>query len=285
MHSNNTNNTTNIVGICFKPKHFDDLLRFKPAIGWLELHPENYMGGGGTPLAQLDAIRQHYPLSFHSIGLSLGSANWQQHAHLQRLCALKERYQPFMFSDHLSWSYSEAKFFNDLLPIPYTNESLQLVCDNIDYVQQQLNTTLLLENPSTYFSSQTSSMSETEFLTNIHKRTGAGILLDVNNIYVSTINNGLDAQAYIREIPATAVKEIHLAGHAEEKIDEQRLLIDDHSCRVCDNVWGLYRQAIRHCGAVHTLIEWDTNIPPLQTLLDEAATANSILQAIKSAAA
>ena len=272
------------LGICLKPDHFHTILESKPSIGWFEIHPENYMGDGGAMHHFLRNIAELYPLSFHSIGLSLGSANWQQQDHLQRLKKLVDNYSPVMVSDHLSWSYRnppsdqhQVDFLNDLLPLPYTQESLTTICNNIDRVHDVLQRTILIENPSNYFASTLSDISETEFLTTVAQRTGAGLLLDVNNVYVSSVNNNTDPAAYIDAIDPQFVKEIHLAGHSQELHDDTKLLIDDHSCRVCDDVWTLYRQTIAHCGAVSTLIEWDTDVPPLEVLLEEAAKAQSIL--------
>lgn len=268
----------NVTSICLKPDHYQQILDLKPAIGWLEVHPENYMGDGGIPHFYLERIAQHYPLSFHSIGLSLGSANWQQQEHLKRLQMLVQRYQPALVSDHLSWSYNDSFFYNDLLPLPYTKESLDIVCRNIDVVHNSLQRGILIENPSSYFDNAASDMSETEFLSQIAHTTGARILLDANNIYVNAKNNGFSAEHYIDSIAPHLIAEVHLAGHAEEKVEQETLLIDDHSCRVCDDVWQLYRQIVERCGKVPTLIEWDTDIPELTVLLDEAQQANNILE-------
>src|SRR5580693_2124113 len=221
------------VGLGFKPEHFEAIVDSRPELGFFEVHAENYMGGGGAPHRRLDAIRERYPLSLHGVGLSIGSPGPLDRAHLQRLAQVAERYQPALVSEHLAWSTHEGAFFNDLLPLPYTEETLAGVCEHIDIVQTALRRTILLENPSTYVAFVETTMSETEFLAEISRRTGCGLLLDVNNIFVSATNHGYDPYRYLAEFPLAAVGEIHLAGFADD-MDEAGfpLLIDAHNSPV-----------------------------------------------------
>jgi len=265
-------------GIGLRAPHVDELLASRPAIGWLEVHAENYMGGGPA-IGALERLRPDYPLSVHGVGLSLGSADGLDRAHLERLAALVERLDPALVSEHLSWSVAGGAYLNDLLPLPYTGESLELVGAHVQRVQDRLGRRLLVENPSGYLSFAASTIPEVEFLGALARRTGCGLLCDVNNAYVTCRNTGGDAEAYLDAVDPDAVGEIHLAGHAVNDADGDRVLIDDHGAPVADAVWRLYARALGRFGAVPTLIEWDTDLPPLTRLLDEAATAGRVLRA------
>jgi len=265
-------------GVGLKPEHIETILETRPAIGWFEVHPENYMGRGGAPHHNLMRVRENYPLSLHGVGLSIGSAERLDARHLARLAGLIRRYEPAVFSEHLAWSTHEGTFLNDLLPLPYNEETLAIVCRHVDEVQSFLGRRMLLENPSTYVSFAGSDMSETKFLGEIARRTGCGLLLDVNNVYVSATNHGFDARAYITEFPVQHVGEIHLGGHAEAVDDEgQPLLIDAHDRTVRDEVWSLYRLAIARASVIPTLIEWDNDVPAWDVLFGEAQRADQAL--------
>ena len=264
-------------GVGLKPQHFEAIFESDNGVAWFEIHPENYFSAGGRNHDYLDKIRRQYPLSMHGVGLSLGSADGVDRNHLAKLKQLKDRYQPALFSEHLSWSRFEQQYSNDLLPIPYTDEAMQRFVANVSQVQDVLGTQILIENPSSYFLLEKADYSEWDFLVQLCHTTGAKILLDINNIYVSAVNHGFDARHYIDAIPADLIIEIHLAGHAEEHHDFGRLLIDDHGRKVSETVWSLYKYAIETKGTKPTLIEWDTNIPEWQTLTDEATLANQIL--------
>jgi uncharacterized protein len=262
------------VGVGFKPEHFEAIVDTRPELGFFEVHAENYMGGGGAPHRRLDAIRKRYPLSLHGVGLSIGSPGPLDRDHLQRLAAVAKRFEPILVSEHLAWSTHEGAFLNDLLPLPYTDETLARVSEHIDEVQNALGRTLLLENPSTYVVFAESTWAETDFLREIARRTGCGLLLDVNNVFVSAVNHGFDPELYLADFPLAAVGEIHLAGCAEDSDDAGLpLLIDAHNSPVRDPVWSLYSTTIRRLGATPTLIEWDNDVPAWSTLLGEARRA------------
>ncbi len=268
----------NRAGVGLKACHYSDILEGKPDIGWFEVHPENFMGDGGPPHAYLNKIRQDYPLSLHGVGLSIGGAEALDTNHLNRLNALIDRYQPALFSEHLAWSTHRAGFFNDLLAIPYTSETLDLVCAHMDQIQDHLKRRILLENPSTYVVFENNTYDEVDFICEIARRTGCGLLLDVNNVYVSCTNHQQDAGAYIDRFPMAAVGEIHLAGHAEDRDDQgQPLLIDSHDRPVIDAVWDLYARTLGRTGAVPTLIEWDNDIPAWPELHAEARRADAVV--------
>jgi uncharacterized protein len=268
------------VGIGLKPEHADDVLSGAHSIDFLEVHAENYMGGGGPPHHVLGEVRARYPLSLHGVGLSIGSAGGLDRAHLARLRRLVDRYQPHLFSEHLAWSTHDGRFLNDLLPLPYNCETLARICVHIDKVQDRLGMRMLLENPATYVAFETSEMSEPEFMSAVAVRTGCGLLLDVNNVYVAATNHGFEPMAYIDAFPLEQVGEIHLAGFAEGRDDEnQRLLIDAHGTPVAEAVWALYRRTVARCGPVPTLIERDNDVPPFAALAAEAARAKSVLDA------
>ncbi|MDP1647518.1 MAG: DUF692 domain-containing protein [Rubrivivax sp.] len=265
-------------GIGLKPQHFRDVLDTRPDIGFFEVHAENYMVDGGPFHHWLGRIREHYPFSLHGVGLSIGGAGPLDEAHLDRLAALIERYQPATFSEHLAWSSHGDAFFNDLLPVPYDRATLDRVCRHVDRIQERLKRRLLLENPSTYVEFEASTMSETQFLREALERTGCALLLDVNNVHVSCTNHGRDAAAYLRELPLGAVGEVHLAGFArDEDAAGAPLLIDSHGSPVDEAVWGLYAQVIDRLGAVPTLLERDNDVPALATLLAEAGRAESMM--------
>lgn len=265
-------------GVGLKPEHFTEIVETRPDIGWFEVHAENYMEAGGPPHHYLAAIRNHYPLSVHGVGLSIGGAGPIDDVHLARLKAVCDRYQPGLVSEHLAWSTHEGTYLNDLLPVPYNSESLQRVCEHIDHVQSTLQRKLLLENPSTYVAFATSDMSEIDFLDSVVERTGCGLLLDVNNVFVACTNHGADPQTYIDRFPVKHVAEIHLGGHAPDSDDAgARLLIDAHGCRVDNAVWDLYRHALARSGPLPTLIEWDNDVPAWSILFAEARRAEAAI--------
>jgi uncharacterized protein len=263
-------------GIGLRHQHYRDVVESRPPVGWLEVHSENYFGGG-RPLAFLEAARAHYPLSLHGVGLSLGTDGALDRAHLARIKDLIARLQPDLVSEHVSWSTAGGVYLNDLLPLPYTEEALGVICGHVQETQDFLDRRILVENPSTYLQFTYSTIPEWEFVAEISRRTGCGLLLDVNNVYVSACNHGFDAYEYIEAMPGDAVREIHLAGHAVREIGDATLRIDDHGSAVCDAVWQLYAAALRRLGPVPTLIEWDSNVPELSVLVAEAATAERFL--------
>ena len=265
-------------GIGLRPEHYDAVLAEPPDVAWLEVHSENYFGAGGRPMDVLAAVAQRYPLSFHGIGLSLGSTDPLDHRHVDQLKHLADRFRPAFVSDHLAWRSVDGTHFNDLLPLPYTLEALGLVEQRVAAVQGLLGRRLLVENPSSYLGFQASVIPEAEFLNELAERTGCGLLLDVNNVYVSACNQGWDPVDYLDSIVGDRVVEIHLAGHTVREIDGARLLIDSHNAPVADEVWALYERVITHIGPRPTLIEWDTDLPPLETLLTEARRADQVLE-------
>lgn len=264
-------------GLGFKPEHFRDIAEAPGAVGFYEVHAENYMGAGGAPHAMLSALHAHHALSLHGVGLSIGGADRLDRAHLARLRALVDRYQPESFSEHLAWSSHGAAWLNDLLPLPYTAQTLATICDHVDEVQEALGRRMLLENPATYVTFESSTWAETDFLAELVRRTGCGLLLDVNNVLVSATNHRFDPRAYLAEFPLFAVGEIHLAGHDTEELPSGPLLIDSHSKPVADPVWDLYAEVLACTGPLPTLIEWDTDVPAFAVLLSEAARAQAIL--------
>ncbi|MGJ4927656.1 DUF692 domain-containing protein [Bradyrhizobium sp. HKCCYLS2038] len=267
-----------VAGTSFKPSHLQGILAEAPQRGFFEVHAENYMGAGGPPHRQLEAIRRDHPLSIHGVCMSIGGPQPLDRGHLAHFRNLVARYQPSLVSEHLAWSTHETTYFNDLLPLPYTAATLTRVCDHIDEVQSAIRRPILLENPSTYVAFRDSTMSETDFLRAIVRRTGCGLLLDVNNVFVSAVNHGFSPQHYLADVPLAAVGEIHLAGHAVQADDEGApLLIDSHDRPVADDVWSLFGDVIGLTGAVPTLIEWDSNIPEWPVLKAEAAAAQAIL--------
>ncbi|WP_299482765.1 DUF692 domain-containing protein [uncultured Roseibium sp.] len=266
-------------GAGLKAEHIREILDSGADIGFFEVHAENYMGAGGMPHRQLEAIREKYPLSLHGVGLSIGGEQPLDAEHLKRLAALNKKYEPGLFSEHLAWSTHDTTYYNDLLPVPYDKATLDRVCDHIDEVQEVVGRKMLLENPSTYVAFQQSTMSEIEFLKQITKRTGCGLLLDVNNVFVSCTNHERSPEEYLADFPITDVGEIHLGGHAPDRDDEGRpLLIDAHDREVDDAVWKLYESVIRENGSLPTLVEWDNDVPAWPILLAEAQAADRILE-------
>jgi len=265
------------VGIGLRSPHYQSVIETRPDIAFLEVHSENYFNAHSKNHFYLEQIAPHYPMSFHGIGLSLGSSEPISKEHLNHLKILVDRFQPALVSDHLSWCSLQGNFFNDLLPIPYTKEALACFVDNVNQVQDVLQRQILVENPSSYLEYKNFEMSEPEFINQISQQTGCGLLLDLNNVYVSATNHQFSVQEYLSTIDAKAVQEIHLAGYTEKKIDSGTLLIDTHSTFVSQPVWDIYQQYITktETDAV-TLIEWDLEIPSLDLLLDEAAKAKLI---------
>ena len=268
-------------GVGFKPQHYLDLLDDPAPVGWLEIHAENYMGAGGRPIAMLRHLAERFPLSVHGVGLSIGGEGPLDPAHLARLRGLCDWLHPASFSEHLAWSTHDSAFFNDLLPLPYTATTLTRLVDHIDQVQEVLGRPMLLENPSSYLTFGESEMAETEFLAEVSRRTGCGLLLDVNNVFVSAVNLGLDPRAYVEAFPLEKVGEIHLGGHDEDADDAGRpLLIDSHGREVADPVWSLLDHVLDRSGPRPLLIEWDTDVPDWPVLAAEATRAASALERI-----
>jgi uncharacterized protein len=265
-------------GIGLRGAHVAEIMAARPPVGWLEVHAENYMGGGPA-IHELEHLRHHYPISLHGVGLSLGSAEGIDDRHLARLAALADRIEPRLVSEHLAWSVSGGTYLNHLLPLPYTEESLAVVVRNVARAQERLGRIILVENPSSYLRFLDSTIPEAEFLAELAGRTGCGILCDVNNIFVNAHNVGLDARQYLDALSPGSVGEIHLAGHAVNDADGRQVLIDDHGSRVAPAVWDLYREALERFGPVPSLIEWDTDLPALPVLLGEAAIATGLLTA------
>ncbi len=268
-------------GVGYKHIHFSDILEDSGDVGWLEIHAENYMGQGGRPIAQLQRLRKSFPISCHGVGLSIGGEGPLDDAHLRRLKRLVSWLEPAVFSEHLAWSTHEGSYYNDLLPLPYTRQTLQQVVDHIDEVQDSLQRKMLLENPSTYLEFEESDFGEIEFLREIVSRTGCDLLLDVNNVFVSSTNRGWDPYEYLNSFPLDRVAEIHLGGH-EPETDAQGtvVLIDNHAAEVVGPVWDLYAHVIGITGPLPTLIEWDNDIPDWHTLSAEASKANRVLAAL-----
>jgi uncharacterized protein len=270
-------------GLGLKPQHYAAILSTGPNVGWFEVHAENYMGAGGPPHRYLTAIRERYPLSLHGVGLSIGAAHRLDRDHLMRLKGLIDRYEPGMFSEHLAWSTHDNIFFNDLLPLPYDEETAARVSDHIDEVQETLQRQMLLENPSTYVMFAESVMTEIDFLRDVVRRTGCGLLLDVNNVHVSATNQQWDPVKYVDAFPVEHVREIHLAGYAPERDDHGApLLIDAHDRPVDPEVLKLYAHTIGRTGPMPTLVEWDNDVPEWEILLAEAGRVDAVLAAIST---
>jgi uncharacterized protein len=266
-------------GIGLRHPHVADLIEH-PASGlaWVEVHTENYLVDGGPRLRQLERIRELYALSFHGVGLSLGSAEPPDPAHLARLRRLTDRFAPALLSEHIAWSIESGHYLNDLFPIPYTEEALSLVARNVRIAQDALGRPLMVENPSSYLRFVDSTMPECEFVAEIARRAGCGILLDINNIHVSAHNHGFAVEDYLETIPGAVIGEFHLAGHATCEIEGSAILIDDHASRVDEPVWRLFEAALARYGPRPTLIEWDNAIPPLEVLLEERGAAQGRLE-------
>jgi uncharacterized protein len=267
-----------LAGASFKADHLNAILADGPMRGFFEVHAENYMGAGGPPHRSLERIRREHPLSLHGVCMSIGGPQPLDQAHLIRFRALVQRYEPELISEHLAWSTHQSIFFNDLLPLPYTKATLDLVCSHIDHMQETIGRRILLENPSTYVAFSSSTLGETDFLRAVVQRTGCGLLLDINNVFVSATNHCNSALDYLASFPLDSVGEIHLAGHAEQTDDEgDLLLIDSHDGAVADAVWKLYATIILRSGPLPTLIEWDSKIPDWPVLRAEATAAQVIL--------
>ena len=264
-------------GAGLKPAHYAAILDDRPDVGWFEVHAENYMGAGGPPHVFLERICALYPLSVHGVGLSIGSAGGLAPRHLARLKAVVDRYRPFVVSEHLAWSTHDGVFLNDLLPLPYTTSTLDLVVRHVDEAQTFLGRQILVENPSTYLRFDGPQMAETEFLRAVAQRTGCGLLLDVNNVVVSAANHGFDAAGYLAAFPVEHVGEIHLAGHAVLDGGAEALLVDTHDRAVPGAVWALYRGLIDRIGPRPSLVEWDTDVPAWPVLAAEVARADAVL--------
>ena len=272
-----------LAGTSFKHDHLVAIRSERTGRGFFEVHAENYMGAGGPPHRALETLRRDHPLSLHGVCMSIGGERPLDKAHLARFQRLVDRYEPALVSEHLAWSTHGTAYFNDLLPLPYTEATLLRVCDHIDQVQEAIRRPLLLENPSTYVAFRASTMSETDFIRTVARRTGCGLLLDVNNVFVSATNHGFSALDYLSDFPLASVGEIHLAGHAEQSDDEDDLLlIDSHDGPIADAVWKLFEIVISRCGPVPTLVEWDSKIPDWPILKAEAAAAQAILDRSRS---
>lgn len=268
-----------LAGTSFKHQHLPAILAEGKQDGFFEVHAENYMGAGGPPHEALARIRRDFPVSLHGVCMSIGGPQPLDATHLGRFKSLVDRYEPALVSEHLAWSTHDTTYFNDLLPLPYTQTTLARVADHIGEVQEAVRRPILLENPSTYVVFPESTMSETDFIRELVRRTGCGMLLDVNNVFVSATNHGFSALDYLADFPLEHVGEIHLAGHSEQADDEgDLLLIDSHDATVADAVWKLFDAVIGRCGPVPTLVEWDSDIPDWPVLKAEAAAAQAVLQ-------
>ena len=269
-------------GAGLKPEHYAAIFETQPDVGFFEVHAENYMGAGGLPHKALSAIREQYALSIHGVGLSIGAERALDGAHLDRLKAVVDRYQPGLVSEHLAWSTHDSIFLNDLLPVPYTEAVLARVVEHVDQVQSRLGRTILIENPSTYVAFAESEMPEVEFIREMQKRSGCGLLMDVNNVHVSATNQHYDPIEYLDAYPLEHVQEIHLGGHAVDEDDNgQPLLIDAHDREVSDPVWLLYTHTLSKTGAQPTLIEWDNDVPEWDVLKADVDAAGSILAEVR----
>ena len=268
-------------GLGYKPQHYTEIMQNAGPVSWFEVHAENYMGDGGRPLAQLAALSARFPISVHGVGLSIGGEGPLDREHLARLRTLCDWLNPASFSEHLAWSSHDSAFLNDLLPLPYNAASLARVASHINQVQETLGRQMLLENPSSYLAFDTSDMSETDFLRELATQTGCGLLLDVNNVFVSATNLGTSPQAYIDDFPLDKVGEIHLGGHDEDEDDAGRpLLIDSHGREIADPVWALLEYTLARSGPRPLLVEWDNDVPDWPVLAIEAARAKSALESI-----
>ena len=271
-----------VAGIGLRSPHLAEIGRERPATGFLEIHAENYLAGSPA-LQAVERLRADYAFSIHAVGLSLGSADGLDAAHLARVAALVKRLEPAFVSDHLSWSTGGGRYFNDLLPLPYTEEALEVVVSNVGRLQDALGRQVSIENPSCYLGFANSTLSEPAFLSELVRRSGCGLLLDPNNIVVTAHNLRLDPRDWLTGLPSAAITEYHLAGHATNDADGEPILIDDHGSRVSDGVWALFGEVVKRFGARPTLIEWDTDIPPLGVLLEEAARADGVIETTLSA--
>jgi uncharacterized protein (UPF0276 family) len=272
-------------GIGLRAPHFADFDAGRPDVAFLEVHTENYFHDGGHEPRRLDRLREDYPLSLHGVGLALGSVASLDAAHLQRVAAAVRRFEPAAVSEHACWGRTESEHFNDLLPLPFTSEAVQHLAARVRAVQDALGRRILVENVSQYLRFRHSTLSEGDFLAALVAESACGLLLDVNNLYVNSVNVGFDALATIESLPAGSVGEVHLAGHLRKDFDGRPLLIDDHGSRVPEPVWALYARVLQKFGPLPTLIEWDTSVPPLAVLLEESARADASLEACRADAA
>jgi uncharacterized protein len=272
-------------GIGLRSAHHDQVPRERPAVGWLEAHTENYFHADGAAARALERARELYPLSLHGVGLGLGSVDTLDREHVRRVCDAVRRFDPALVSEHACWTHVDGEHYNDLLPLPYTEEAVEHLAARVREFQDALGRQVLIENLSAYVGFASSQLSEGQFLAAVVDRSGCGLLLDVNNAYVNAANLGLDVDAFFDELPRHAVQEIHLAGHSRRRVGEHELLIDDHGSAVCDAVWQLYRRVLRRFGPVPTLIEWDNDVPALATLVAEAGKADRCLQTAHADAA
>ena len=281
----NTDPIPATAGIGLRGPFHEEFTSRRPAVAWLEAHSENYFVTDGIARAALERIRPNYPISLHGVGLSIGSTDPLDNEHLQRLRELVHCIEPALVSEHLSWSAVEGRHLNDLLPLPYTEEALEHMVRRVQEVQDTLKRPILVENVSSYLEFVDSAMPEHEFLAAVSRHSGCGLLLDINNIYVNAVNHGFDPVAYIDAIPPQQVAEMHLAGHTEQQVGDREILIDTHNAPVCEPVWELFRYAVARLGPRPTLIEWDSDFPPLERLLQEAETARRILDEANELAA
>jgi uncharacterized protein len=272
-------------GVGLRSPHHEHAAAGRIDVAWLEVHTENYFHDGGPQLHALERARAHYPLSFHGVGLGLGSVEPLDRDHLVRVKRAVERFAPALVSEHACWGHSGGEHFNDLLPLPCTEEAAELLSARVRQVQDCLGRQILIENLSSYLAYAASRLTEWEFLAAVVERSGCGLLLDINNLYVNHVNIGLDAARFIASVPAAAVREIHLAGHRRNQVGSRDLLIDDHGSSVCAEVWSLYERAIKRLGPVPTLIEWDTDVPTIEVLVAEAHKADLIMERSRELAA
>jgi uncharacterized protein (UPF0276 family) len=263
-------------GIGLRAEHHAAVLATRPDVGWFEVHSENHFAPADAAHAALDAIRANYPISLHGVGLSLGATDPLDRGHLAKLREAIDRYQPMLVSEHLCWGVAGSRHTNDLLPLPYTREALRHLVNRLGEAQEAIGRPLLIENVSSYLTFRDSHMTEWDFLAAVARESGCGILLDVNNIYVSARNHGFDALEYLDALPRSSVEEIHLAGHSIRVLEGHELLVDTHNARVCDDVWALYAAAVERFGRVPTLVEWDTDLPAVDVLVAEAHRADRI---------
>ena len=274
-----------VAGIGLRTVHQEEILRDEPPLGWLEVHSENYFADGGRTIDNLMSLRASYPLSLHGVGLSMGSTDPLDREHLRKLKRLVERSEPALVSEHLSWGSVDGSHLNDLLPLPYTEEALRHMIERVGQVQDHLGRQILVENISSYLQFTHAHLTEWDFLAALVAESGCGLLLDINNVYVSACNHGFDASRYLSALPASRVQELHLAGHTRNRYGDRDILIDTHSTTVCEAVWDLYDVVLERFGAVPTLIEWDAEIPPLEVLVAEADKADRRLERLHAVAA
>jgi uncharacterized protein (UPF0276 family) len=272
-------------GIGLRPQHQSEFLKRRPAVGWVEVHSENHFARGGMQRAVLTEVRAHYPLSLHGVGLSIGSTDPLNRAHLAELLRLERDFDPILVSEHLAWGSIDGRFMNDLLPLPYSEEALRHMASRVRVVQDVLGRQILIENVSSYLQFKDSTMAEWEFLVALVAESGCALLLDLNNLHVNARNHGFDPDVFLHHLPPAAVREIHVAGHGREEVGARELLVDTHAAPVCSAVWRLYGAALERFGAVHTLIEWDAELPALDVLLGEARKIDELNEARRAAAA